>query len=379
MALAAQRILYLATDFASFASHKMEIARAAVAAGYDVIIAAHGTRPVEGMRTIELNWKRAPTPLRAALQIVSEFFRVRRAIAGVHPDILHNIDLKPALVGSLAAIGQRVSIVNSINGFGFIFFSRDLIARLVRAGIAWGLRYVALQKGARVVVQNADDAAFVRDQIRVPPSQIIVIRGSGVDPANFTVHRELPSGPFRFLILSRLLYLKGIQVAVAAIRLLRSRGVEAELAIAGAPDTGNPSSITEAEIAGWSKQPGITFLGQLEDVRPALAAAHIVVQPSLGGEGLPRSLLEAAAAGRGMIASDVPGIREVVIAGETGLLVRANDAAALADAMAYAIGHPSECVQWGQNARAKLEREFAAGLIQSQHVALYHAIAGLAP
>src|SRR5687767_11714062 len=101
----------------------MEIARAAAAAGFDVTIAAHDTQPVAGIKTIELNWKRASSTLGAALQILPEIFRVRRAIAQVQPDILHNIDLKPALVGSFAALGLRTAVINSINGFGFVFFN----------------------------------------------------------------------------------------------------------------------------------------------------------------------------------------------------------------------------------------------------------------
>jgi glycosyltransferase involved in cell wall biosynthesis len=209
----------------------------------------------------------------------------------------------------------------------------------------------------------------------IAQSRLRLIRGSGVDPAQFSV-KSLPNKAiFRVLILSRLLYMKGIQVAVEAHEILKRRGMASELAICGAPDPGNPSSIPQATLDRWATLPGVVLLGHVKDIAPVLADCHIVLQPALGGEGLPKSLLEAGACGRGMIASDIPGNTEIVIDGETGLLVPPNDATALADAMQRAMASPADCARWGLAAREKVTREFASPLIRAQHAALYRDLA----
>lgn len=377
--MTAKRLLYLATDYDSFASHKMEIARAAARDGFEVFIAASGTKAApDGIRVLELAWRRAPSTIAAILRAPTEFFQVWALLRRVQPDLLHNIDLKPSIVGSMASFGHKTRVINSINGLGFVFFDTTLVAQLVRGVCGFVLRMTASAKGARAVVQNQDDAAFMRNRLGIGHARISIIRGSGVDPDAFVVQKALPPGRFRFLIISRLLYMKGIQVAVAALGILRQRGVDAELVVAGAPDPGNPSSIGDDDIRKWAAQPGVTFTGQVKDVRGLLGQAHVVLQPSLSGEGLPRALLEAAASGKAMIGSDIPGIREIIVDRDTGLLVPPDDPAALADAMQDAVSHPDRCLAWGVRARAKLEAEFTGTLIQSQHLALYRDIGALA-
>jgi glycosyltransferase involved in cell wall biosynthesis len=377
--VARRRLLFLSSDYPSFASHKAPLARAAVADGFDVVVAAGaavGAPGVEGTRTVAMSWTRGGSTLRALAKIAPELIEVRRLLQGFHPDVVHAIDLKPAIVAVLASLGLRLRLIVSINGLGFAFVDASPVSRAIQFLCGLVLRAGARRR-ALILVQNPDDAAVLRDRLGVPDGAIRVIRGSGVDPAAFLPAPETPSPPVKFLIMSRLLSIKGIQVAVAALDHVRAAGVEAELVIAGAPDAGNPSAVSDAELAAWRVKPGVRLLGHVADIRPLLAECHVVVQPSLGGEGLPRALLEAAAAGRPMIATDVPGNREIVRGGVTGLLVPPGDPAALAVAMKRAASEPVSRGDWGRNARRLLEDEFSLMQIVSEHRALYRGSVGL--
>jgi glycosyltransferase involved in cell wall biosynthesis len=218
------------------------------------------------------------------------------------------------------------------------------------------------------LVQNPDDkAALVA--LGVPAGRIALIRGSGVDVRRFVPLAE-PHGPPTVAFVGRLLEIKGVHVAVAAHRLLRAQGSDTRLLLAGRPDPANPASVTEEEAASWNKEPGLSWLGQVEDISGLWSRAHIAVLPSRR-EGLPLSLLEAAACGRPMIATDVPGCREIVIPNETGLLVPVNDAPALAEAISRLAGSPQMRAQFGAAARRLVVERFSSDTVGEQTVALY--------
>ncbi|MBM3514668.1 MAG: glycosyltransferase family 4 protein [Alphaproteobacteria bacterium] len=375
-----KRFLFIASDYASFVSHKSELARAAIEAGFEVTIAANPGQgepaSLPGTRLVPLTWTRGGSAARAFVKAIPEILEIRRLIATVDPDVVHAIDLKPAIVASLASWGRCHASINSINGLGFVFVDQSWPARLIQALCGWVLRRAAAA-GARIVVQNGDDDAVLRSTLVIPAASLEMIRGSGVDPEAYQLSPPPEAPPTVFLILSRLLYIKGIQDAVAAVERLRLGGIKAELVIAGAPDPGNPSSIPDSVLKSWSAVPGVRLVGHVNDVRSLIAGAHIVLQPSHGGEGLPRALLEAAAAARPLIATDVPGNREIVRHQETGLLVPPKDPTALASAMARLANDPAGCRQWGLAARALLKSEFAAGQVRDRHLALYRRAAGL--
>ncbi len=371
------RLLFLTTEYWSFESHKLEMAAAARDAGFEVIVAARGVpvQPPPGFTVIEFPWRRAGSTLGAALRVLPDLWRVRRLLRACAPDVLHAIDLRPGIVGALAAGPRRPRMLVSINGLGFTFFARSPIARLIQWACGLVLRRAAGANGAYVLVQNRDDAAVVTGRLGLPAARVRLIRGSGVDPAGFEPQPIDRGRRFQFLILSRLLYMKGIQVAVEAHEILRQRGVASTLVIGGAPDPGNPSSVPQSVLDRWATIPGVELRGHVKDVHTILAESEAVLHPALGGEGLPKALLEAAAASRPMIASDVPGNREIVVPDETGLLVPPGDARALADAMQTMMNAHSDRARWGAAARAKMVAEFAAGLIREQHRALYAEVA----
>ncbi len=373
-----KRLLFLVTEFYFFDALKKELTHGARAQGYDIYVIGRCrpedlTRDHDGITVIPFEWKRSPSILVSLVYFIPDLIRVGRLLGAVDPHVLHNIALKPAIVGSLAAIGRDIRVINAIHGFGFLFFSRSLLAHLVQAGCGYVLKLSAHANDALLLVINRHDLALARDRMRIPSAQIQLVHGTGIDLSRFGVLPDPPAPPFRFLVIGRLLYMKGIQVVVDAHRRLRERGIAAELIVCGAPDADNPSSIPEEVLAAWAALPEVTFTGQVSDVRPYLASCHVLVHPSLGGEGLPRALSEAAASGRALIATDIPGNTEVVIAHETGLLVPANDAQAMADAMAWMIAHPAERLAYVRNGRAMMEREFSSEAITRVHAGFYPA------
>jgi len=164
---------------------------------------------------------------------------------------------------------------------------------------------------------------------------------------------------------------KGVRTLVEAQRILRASGIPCDLLLAGIPDPANPTSIPQIEVAGWGRESGVTWLGHVADVATVWRRAHIAVLPSRGGEGVPKSLLEAAAFGRPLIATDVPGCREIVIHEKTGLLVSVDDPQALAAAILRLARSSQQRVRFGVAARRLVDERFAADLVGKATVALY--------
>ena len=369
------RLVFLVTEYYFFHAMRTDLASPATQAAFDVhVIAfcgASGDLPAAGGFAItDFPWRRSNSLLQAAWQFLPELRRVRRLLAALKPDILHNIAMKPAVIGTLAA-PRGARIINTLTGFGFLFYARTLVARMAQTLSAAVLRRANFD-GAQLVAHNMVDARFAVEHLGMPAASVRLIRGLGIDTDRFSLLPQPPTSvPFRFLMITRLLYMKGVQVAIEAHQQLLKRGHAAELHVAGSPDPENPSSIPQSVIDEWSKLPGVRFLGQIPDVRAALAQCHTVVHAALGGEGLPRVLLEGSACGRPLIATDVSGNSDIVVAGKTGLLVAPNDKAALADAMAWMIEHPAERAQFGQAGRERVLEEFASTHIASDYDALY--------
>jgi len=374
------RLLFVVTEASYFASHKRDLARAAVDAGFEVYVATRVTDDGVALTdlpvtVVPLTWSRTGSILAALAALVPDVWRVRSALRQVQPDVVHAIALKPAIIVSYAVGPKPVNLIHSINGFGYVFYARSLLARLVQWGCRRALLRSARMDGAHVILQNTDDLAYARTRIGVSETQTHLIPGSGIDPERFTPTPEPQNPTARFLILARLIAMKGIGVAVAAFEKVRTRGVDAELVICGAPDPGNPTSLPQTQLDAWAQVQGVTLRGQIDDVRPEIAQAHALIVPSLGGEGLPRAALEAAALGRPVIASDIAGNRDLIVPHQTGLLVPPGNADALADAMAHIAAQPEDRTTWGATARQRVEADFSAESLKDQHHALYQALA----
>ena len=371
------KLLFLATEDWYFWTDRLPVARAAREAGFAVIVAArvraHAERiRAEGFALRPLAWRRRGDGLLGAARAVLAIVRLYRA---ERPDIIHHVALKPMLFGGLArrlafAGGAAAAPIDAVMGLGSGFSGTTLARRLGRRLLGLALRLAA--RGSRIIVQNPDDGV-VLTRLGLDPRRIALIRGSGVDTAHFAALPAPPAPPVRVALVARMLRQKGVLDAVAAVRLLRARGLAVELLLAGGPDPDNPDLLARGTLDAFAGEPGIEWLGPVEDVRAVWRRAAICVLPSTYGEGLPRTLLEAASCARPMIATDIPGCREVVRPGDTGLLVPPHDVEALATAIAELAQDPALRAAMGEAARAMIERQFAEAVIVRETLSLYRA------
>jgi glycosyltransferase involved in cell wall biosynthesis len=322
-----------------------------------------------------IGWRRRGDGLVGAGRAISEIARLYRA---EEPDLVHHIALKPVVFGGIALRrafpgpeGAPVAI-NSIMGLGSRFSSASFAARLRRPSLGLALRLAAGRKQGCVIVQNPEDRDALMT-LGVAARQIVMIRGSGVDCDHFRPLPDPDAATVTVALVSRMLRDKGVLDAVAAIRLLRRRGLRVELLLAGPTDPDNRGTLTAETLVSLTSDAGIEWLGPVADVRAVWRRAAIAALPSTYGEGVPKALLEAAACARPVIASDVPGCREIVRPGETGLLVAPRDIEALAGAIAVLAGDPVRRQAMGRAARALVERDFAEEIVARETLALYDA------
>lgn len=367
----AQRVLFLITEDWYFLAHRLPMARAAKAAGYEVHVA---TRLRDGAEAIEkegfvphaLGWSRGSV---SPLGNVSAVLEIRRLLRDLQPEILHNVSLKPMLLGGLASFGNKqVAVVNNMTGRGSLFADgapRGPVQKAV--GLALGT--LLGRKRSKTVVENADDKTFLV-ALGVPADRVVVIPGSGVDTERLVPLPE-PSSPVTAAFAGRMLAVKGVEELVEAFSLVRAQGVPLELLLAGDCDTENPGSLEPEQLKAFAAIDGITCLGHVDDIRDVWAKAHFAVLASRGGEGVPMSLLEAAACGRPMVVTDVPGSRDIVVDGVSGLTVPLGDTPAFAEAMATLARDADLRDRCANAARALAEETFSAPEVGRQLMAVY--------
>jgi glycosyltransferase involved in cell wall biosynthesis len=376
------KLLFLVTEDWYFCSHRLPVARAARDDGFEVVVAtrvrAHGEQIAsEGFAVRALAWRRRGDGTVGAARAVAAIARLYRA---ERPQILHHVALKPVLFGGLAralafrGAADSPATIDAVMGLGSGFSARGPGVRVSRPALQLALRLAARRSNGHVVVQNPEDGAALA-ALGIDRRRIALIRGSGVDTRRF-VALPMPEGAtVGVALVSRMLRDKGVLDAVAAIRLLRARGLPVELVLAGPVDPDNSGSLSAAELAALCAEPGVRWLGAVADVREVWRSTTIAVLPSSYGEGVPKALLEAAACARPIIAADVPGCREIVLVGngESGILVPPRDVGPLADAIAALAADPARREAMGRRGRAWIEARFADDIVARQTLALYRA------
>lgn len=345
---------------------RQNLIRALVARGHDVIaLAPHDAfapRLAElGCRFIDMPMDNGGTDPRSDLAL---YWRFRRLFRAERPQVFLGYTVKPNVFGSLAAHAFGVKVINNIAGLGAVFIRRSLVTRIVEF-----LYRRALRKSAWVFFQNEDDRRQFIDARLVNAAKTECLPGSGIDLADYPYMPPTPlvGRRFRFLVVARMLWDKGIGEFVEAARLLRAEFPNAEWCMLGAADVANPAAIPRAQLDEWVTSGVVRYLGVREDVREELAQADCVVLPSYR-EGTPRSLLEAAAIGRPVVTTDAIGCREVVDDGINGLLCELRSSTSLADRMRDVLTMDNvqrECM--GRAGRAKMEREFDVALIVDRY------------
>ncbi len=369
----APRLLFLVTEDWYFVSHRLGLARRARNAGYQVIV---GTRfnadrsllAAEGFTLYDIPFERS---LRHPHADWRAWRSVRALLARERPDIIHLVSLKPILLGGLAARSQaNCAVLLAFTGLGYIFSSGDWLARAIRPGLVLALRWLAKRARSWLLLQNEDDHALLGALGIGVPARTRVIAGSGVDIDQFSERALPPLTRPLVLLPARLLRDKGVYEFVEAARALRAEHPQARFVLAGARDEDNPAVVPAAMLDQWQHDGLIEWWGHRTDMADVYAQASIVVLPSYR-EGLPKALLEAAACGRPLIATDVPGCREICRHEHTGLLVSAGDPAALTAAIARLLDDAALAARLGAAARAHVLREYTLDAVADATLALY--------
>lgn len=359
-------------------SHFQPIIRALVQACGDVVVVttvAGRQAQIEalGARVIPFDFQRASfDPIRQA-GIVRGLWRL---IRDEKPDVVHAIALRPIALACLAFAGThggtgKTKLVMHLTGVGFAgTASADRSLSLYGMTLRLITRLMRRSDTA-LFVENPDDAIRVVGPDWAKCANVTILGGAGVDPDLIPATPSPDLNPLVAGFLGRMVWTKGADVLVEAHRLLALRGLPLSLNLGGTPDAANPRATSQDQLEAWGRTAGITWSGRVEDAASFWRQTSFAVVPSRGGEGLPRTLLEAAATGRALIVTDVPGCRYFVRDGIEGLIVPPNDAPALADALAKLIGDPALCARMGAAARVRLLDGFTEQHVSEAAVSAY--------
>jgi len=373
-----KKILFVVSEDWYFLSHRLPLARALLKAGFEVCVACHVQQgrdkiEAENIRVIPLHLDReslSPSVALKTVQNLTQIYKIEK------PDVIIHVSMLLVLLGSLAALRAKShKIVNLVTGLGFLFISRSLKARLFRPIIKIAFSYFARLGYVHMVVQNQDDQSLFNKLGFKTNHNLSLIRGSGVDADSFTP-ADQPPKEVQITFVGRLLWAKGVAEIIDAARILKQQGRLPKIILVGEPDPGNPQSASEVDVKAWVDEGLVECWGRRADINDIYRQSTIALLPSWR-EGLPKSLLEAAACGLPMIATDVPGCREIVKHEENGLLVPLKAPSAIADAILHLLDQPEIAEHYGQNARRFVEGELNDTVIAKKTMSLIQHIADI--
>lgn len=367
-----QRILFVVNAPEFFLSHRLPLAIAAQKAGYDVHVATAEGPEVQSIQFLGFTHHVVPfarsgqNPLNELKTLISliKLFKV------IKPSLVHLITIKPVLYGGIAARLTGVeAVVSAVSGLGTVFLAESAIARLRRWLVILMYRFAFNQKRLSVIFQNPDDRDILLSLKTLNTHQVRMIRGSGVDLLDYPFLPE-PEGTPVVAMAARLLKDKGVIEFIEAAKILNERNIAVEMKLIGTPDLGNPTSVSQTELDQWAASGFVQLLGYQENIGKHYSEANIICLPSYR-EGLPKSLVEAAACGRPVVTTDVPGCRDAITPEKTGLLVPVKNAIALADAIEVLVQDAGLRKIMGEAGRVLAEEAFAIEKIVEQHMIIY--------
>jgi len=370
-------ILFANTDWYLY-NFRRSLALAVRAAGHDVLLISPPGEYGARFRDLGLRWEPLPAmdrrslnPLRELRALAELFALFRRE----QPELVHNFTIKCAVYGSIAAMLTGVPArINAVAGLGYVFASNERRARLLRPVVRALMRFALRGRRARLILQNHDDARMFLDHGLIEDARVRVIAGSGVDCNRFVPRTRTRNDPPRVLLAARLLWEKGVKEYVQASRTLRAQGRRIRFLLAGASDPGNPAAVPEAAVRSWVDEGIVEWIGHVDDMPALFASSDVFVLPSYYREGLPKSLIEAAACATPLITTDMPGCRDVVIDGVDGLIVPPRDADALGTAIARLLDAPELARKLGLAARAKTLAAFDERIVIRRTLETYEEV-----
>ena len=370
------KILYFVTEDWFFASHFMPMARAAREAGFDVVVATRVGEKAqhiskEGIRLVPLGGdRRSLRPMEG----VRDFLGGLKIVRTENPDIVHCIALRPVVLGGIAARLARVKgLVVAPTGLGQLWVDDRFMVRIVRSIVRALVGSWLRGPGTRYLFENGEDPAEFRLDLK--DRDVTIVGGAGVDQKDFPFVAEPPAPPVKVALVSRMIAPKGIAEAVEATRRARAHA-PLELHLFGDPDPADRRSVPEELLRRWGEEPGIHWHGRTDDVAGVWRRHHVAVLLPYDREGLPRTLVEAAAAGRAIVTTNITGCREVVRDGREGLLVPPRDVDAAAAALVKLAHDASLRARLGAAANARFRERFTEEAVKGAVGDLYRSLAG---
>jgi glycosyltransferase involved in cell wall biosynthesis len=371
------RILFVVNHAGFFLSHRSPLALSAARLGYEVHVATPHSKHVPRVRDAGLEWhpillsRSGKNPWRELRTIRS----LQQLYQFVKPDLVHHATSKPVLYGTPVARHENIrAVVNAISGMGHIFADDGALQRLIRPGVSLGYRFALRHPRMRIIFQNREhQAAFIaRGWAR--ESQCVLIPGSGVDTGVFAPPATPPRRDvLNVVFASRMLYTKGLREFVEAARILRSRGAAARFVLVGEPDPDNLASASRQQLDAWAAEGVVECWGRCENMPEIFARADIACLPSYS-EGMPKVLIEAAACGVPLVATDIPGSRDIARHEENGLLVPVKDAGRLADAIERLLRDRELRARMGRRGRERAVSEFSLDMVVQRTMTLYETL-----
>jgi glycosyltransferase involved in cell wall biosynthesis len=356
-----------------FLSHRLQIALAAQKVGYDVHIATGPGTDVK--KILAAGLVHHPLPLsRSGMNVILEFWSLLallRLFRKLQPSIVHLVTIKPVLYGGIAARLVGIDgVVAAVSGLGFIFEASGFKATIISSLVARMYRLALGKHNLKVIFQNPDDCETLLRATGLQRDKVVMIKGSGANLSEYNV-TPMPKGIPVVVMATRLIRDKGVYEFIEAAKQLKSRGLIARFWLAGGSDPGNPTNLDEKELSAWRNAEAVDILGHRNDIAHVFSKSSIVVLPSYYREGLPKVLIEAAACGRPVVTTDMPGCRDAIEHEITGLLVPPRDVAALADAIERLLLDAELREQMGRSSRQLAEREFSIEKVISTHLEVY--------
>jgi glycosyltransferase involved in cell wall biosynthesis len=367
-----KKILFIVNVDWFFVSHRLPIALEAIKHGFEVHIATATTNKLNflegnGLIVHPLKLHRSNSGIGILL---SEFLEIFSVIRTVSPDILHLVTIKPVLFGGIAArLAGTHAVVSAVSGLGFVFVDRGVVALLRRKVASLFYRLALGQPGQRFIFQNTNDRAVLSKLARLSPEQSILIPGSGVNLSLYN-GKKIPDNPPIIMLAARLLADKGVREFVLAAELVKRSKPHVRFVLVGAVDLLNPASIQQSELDKWDRDGVVELWGERDNMEQVLSLSKIVVLPSYR-EGFPKVLIEAAACGRAVITTNVPGCRDAIVNGVTGLLVPVKCVSELSDAILSLLENPNRCKKMGNAGRKLAEKRFDIRQVVERHMKIY--------
>jgi glycosyltransferase involved in cell wall biosynthesis len=367
------KLVFIISEDWFFASHFLGFAGAAIAAGLEPVVVTRIDKhrrvlEAHGCRVVAVPIARREFGPFAALGALMRYRAILRAEA---PQIVHCVALKSVVLGGIAARLARVpALVLAPTGLGFLWMTGGFKAWLGRAAVRTALGLLAVSRGTRFLFENRDDPR----ELGLDPDdfrRVVIVSGAGVSGERFPAAPLPGQSPLRVAIVARMLRQKGVVEGVEAVRLARAAGADIALDLWGEPDPANPDSLTEEELQELARQPGVAWHGRSDDVAGVWRRSDIAMLLSHGGEGLPRSLVEASASARPIVTTDVPGCRDVASEGIEGFLAPPRDAAAAAAALTKLAADSALRQRMGTSARRRFEAQFTDAIVNARIEALY--------